>query len=133
MFKRVLLTVALIVPVAMVGLWMWGQSEVPASAQAPAEAGTLDASRTITVLGGGSVSVAPDIARVNMGVETSAETVSDAVAENRAKMDALLDALTEEGVASKDIQTAIPNLCFEWRRKRPANHCSDIAFPTWSR
>jgi uncharacterized protein YggE len=104
MFKRVLLSIALIVPLALAGLWMSGQTAVPAAAQETAVA--TDTSRTITVVGGGMVAAVPDVARVDMGVETSAPTVSEAVAENAAKMDALLAALSEAGVASKDIQTS---------------------------
>jgi uncharacterized protein YggE len=61
--------------------------------------------RGITVVGMGKASGTPDVANVNVGVETQADTVQQAVADNKAKMTSLLDTLKELGIADKDIQT----------------------------
>ena len=61
--------------------------------------------RGITVVGMGKASGTPDVANVDVGVETQADTVQQAVADNKAKMTRLLDTLKELGIADKDIQT----------------------------
>ena len=61
--------------------------------------------RGITVVGTGKAAGTPDVAYVNIGVETQAETVQQAVADNKAKMTKLLDTLKASGIADKDIQT----------------------------
>lgn len=63
-------------------------------------------SRTITVVGTGRAPGAPDVARVNVGVETRAASVQQAVADNKDRMSQLLDALKAFGIAEKDIQTS---------------------------
>ena len=62
--------------------------------------------RGITVVGIGKASGTPDVAQVNVGVETEAASVQQAVADNKAKMTQLLDALKALGIAGKDIQTS---------------------------
>ena len=108
MMKRALLTaivIALLVPVSLGAVWVWGQSVKPAIAQTAEDTSTYNTAETITVLGQGSVSVRPDIARVSIGVETSAGTVSEAAGENEVKMEAILAALDELGIEEKDVQT----------------------------
>jgi uncharacterized protein YggE len=61
--------------------------------------------RGITVVGVGTASGTPDVAHVNVGVETESASVQQAVADNKAKMAQLLDALKALGIADKDIQT----------------------------
>ena len=61
--------------------------------------------RTIAVSGEGKVSVAPDSASFNVGVESSAKTVGAATAEVNARMKAVLDAVTQAGVPAKDVRT----------------------------
>ncbi len=61
--------------------------------------------RTIAVSGEGKVSVAPDSASFNVGVESSAKTVGAATAEVTARMKAVLDAVARAGVAAKDVRT----------------------------
>ena len=106
MFKRVVLLVAamaLLVPVGLAGVWLWGQVSSPAIAQ---ESETeYSPAQTITVVGQGSVRVQPDIAQVSVGVETTAETIAEGVADNEAQMEAILTALEAAGIDAKDIQT----------------------------
>ena len=105
--KAVLVSVviALLVPIGLAGVWLWGQAASPAAAQEAEVSTNYNPAQTITVVGQGSVNIKPDIARVSVGVETSAETISEAVAENEAMMESVLVALQEVGVDEKDVQT----------------------------
>jgi uncharacterized protein YggE len=108
MVKRVTLfvgTIALLVLVGLAGLWAWSQEATPTLAQSTEAASGYNPAQTITVVGQGSARIEPDIARVSIGVETSAETVAEAVTENEAKMESILEALAELGIDDKDIQT----------------------------
>jgi uncharacterized protein YggE len=62
--------------------------------------------RTITVVGEGSVSIKPDIARVMIGVDTVGDSVKKASAESAKTMEAIIATFTKAGVADKDIQTS---------------------------
>jgi hypothetical protein len=57
-------------------------------------------------VGTGKASGTPDVANINIGVETVAASVQQAVNDNKAKMTKLLDALQSLGIADKDIQTS---------------------------
>jgi uncharacterized protein YggE len=110
MLKRVLfvaVTIALIVPLALGAIWLWGRAVPTAEAQtaAPTDEPKYDPARTVTVVGQGSTRVVPNIAQISIGVETSADTVADATKENQVKMKALLAALKKVGILDKDIQT----------------------------
>lgn len=61
--------------------------------------------RVITVVGTGQASGTPDVATVNIGVETSSSSVQQAVADNRTRMNTLLQVLKGQGIADSDIQT----------------------------
>jgi len=108
MLKRVALVgiaIALILPLGVAGVLLWGQAASPAAAQSTESAADYSPAESITVVGQGSVSVRPDIARVSLGVETSAETIGEAVEENETVMASILAALEETGIDDKDIQT----------------------------
>jgi uncharacterized protein YggE len=62
--------------------------------------------RTLSVIGTGKVSAAPDVAEISVGVVTTENTAKEAVAVNNATMEALQRALKERGVAAKDIETS---------------------------
>lgn len=53
---------------------------------------------TITVLGTGAVTIKPDSAMVNLGVQTLSENVSEAVNDNAAKVTRILDGLEQLGL-----------------------------------
>lgn len=108
MGKKILLAVlaiALIVPIGLAGIWVWGQAAHPAAAQAEEEV-KYNTAEVITVVGQGYANVVPDIARISLGVETTGDTVRAAVDDNAAKMTAILEALEGAGIAEKDIQTS---------------------------
>jgi uncharacterized protein len=65
---------------------------------------------TITVSGEGKVNAKPDLVRLDLGVQTDANTVKEAQALNTKQMNAIVDALKSAGIASKDIQTSGYNI-----------------------
>ena len=60
----------------------------------------------IHVSGQGKVSIEPDLAILNLGVETRGATVSEAREAATTAMAAVMGSLTSEGVEDKDIQTS---------------------------
>lgn len=79
----------------------------PTSEPAPPTAG---ADGTITVSGTGTVSVDPDTAVVNLGVQANAATGAAAMDDVNASSAALTEALVAAGIAEEDIQTSGLNL-----------------------
>ena len=116
MIKRVVfaaVVVALAVTVGLTGVWISGEATNRVEAQSADQTAGYSPAQTITVVGRGSARIVPDIARVSIGVATSAATVAEAVAENEAKMEAVLEAIRAEGVEEKDIQTQHYSIQFE--------------------
>ncbi len=62
--------------------------------------------RTITVVGEGKVTIEPDIARAQIGVEVIKSSVKEASDANKAALEAVLAALKAQGIADEDIQTS---------------------------
>jgi uncharacterized protein len=62
--------------------------------------------RWVEVSGEGSVSAAPDFARVTLGVTNAGKTAGEAMAANAKAANALISLIKAEGVAPADIQTA---------------------------
>lgn len=62
--------------------------------------------RAITVVGEGKVSISPDIARAQIGVEVMMPSVKAASDANKELLDAVLAALIDQGIAEEDIQTS---------------------------
>jgi uncharacterized protein YggE len=75
--------------------------------------------KTISVSGRGKISAAPNVADINIGVVTQAETARDALSGNNEKMAALHKALKERGVAAKDIQTTNINVSPRYNQPAP--------------
>lgn len=75
--------------------------------------------REISVEAEGKAYVTPDIAMLNLGVNTRAETAAKAVEENTLKMNKIIEELGKNGVEKKDIQTSSyylnPN--YKWTEK----------------
>jgi hypothetical protein len=80
---------------------------------APAAQTGGTAVRTITVVGTGKASGAPDVAHVNVGVETLGPSLQQVVEDNKTKMATLLAALKAQGIADKDIRTSNYNVYVE--------------------
>ncbi|NTU84456.1 MAG: SIMPL domain-containing protein, partial [Chloroflexales bacterium] len=75
----------------------------PAPAQA--QGSGVPGMRQVTVIGSGEARIAPDMATVQIGVETTAPTTQEALAQNTAQAQAIIDQLKQLGVADKDLQT----------------------------
>ena len=63
------------------------------------------AAHTITVTGSGSVSLVPDVARINLGIGVTRPTVAAARAEAARIMTAIIASATGQGVATQDVRT----------------------------
>ena len=70
----------------------------------------------IWVSGEGSVTLEPDLAMLNLGVETTGKTVAVARAEAATAMDAMVTSLKSNGIAAIDIQTQFFNIApqYQW-------------------
>ena len=66
--------------------------------------------RTISVNGSGQVTLAPDVAYVNIGVHSQADNVADSLSQNNDKAQAVANSLKELGIDPKDIQTSSFNV-----------------------
>ena len=73
------------------------QTDTPTTTQEP---------RTLSINGSGTVTLKPDIAYINIGVQTEGKSAKEAVASNNQQSQKLFDALTSAGIAEKDIQTS---------------------------
>ena len=76
-----------------------------------------DSNGGITVSGSAAISVEPDLAILDMGVEAFGKTVSFARSDAAIAMDAIVSSLKSEGVLEKDIQTQRLNISpkYEWQ------------------
>jgi uncharacterized protein YggE len=77
-----------------------------ASAQAQTAEPKSAAQARIVVVGEGSVTVAPDYARIRSGVTSEAKTVKQASDSNAKLMTNVIAALVDAGIAKRDIQTS---------------------------
>lgn len=62
--------------------------------------------RTLSVNGNGVVTLEPDIAMIQIGVQTENKNAQEAVAENNQQTQQLFDALAAAGIAENDIKTS---------------------------
>ena len=90
-------------------------ARVPVQPQtaAPLAAASTDIPRPdggIWVTGQASVSVAPDLVLLNVGVEAIAETVAEARGQAADAMDAIVEAVKANGLEDKDVQTLSLNI-----------------------
>jgi len=74
-----------------------------------------DAPNTLTVIGTGEASGAPDIARLTLGVEARSTNPEQAMNDVSRKMDAVIKTLQSAGVKPEDIQTSNFNIHTEER------------------
>ena len=114
-FSRMMMVLALL----FAALFAWSTIANPAQAQVEEPPTTEDTPRTITVSGMGEVNAQPDVAVVNLGVETQAESAREAIDQNNGQMQALIDALTAVGVAEENIQTQVVRLNPQYADQQP--------------
>ena len=70
---------------------------------------------SIWVSGRGEVTIAPDLVRLNVGVEATATTVAVANGQAAAAMDAIIGALRARGIEGVDVQTRSFNIFPDYR------------------
>ncbi len=78
----------------------------PALAQAPVTIAAAPVPTTFSLSAVGETRIAPDMAAINLGVNTDAPTAGDALRANAARMTAVIAALKKGGLADRDIQTS---------------------------
>jgi uncharacterized protein len=77
-----------------------------AASPAAAQTGTpADTPRTITVTGTGTAYGAPDVATIQIGVQTRGTDAGQTVGDNTTRMETLIAAIKGLGIAEKDLQT----------------------------
>ncbi len=104
MKKRFLLLFAgIAILMLTAGLLVGCQPSVSAAAGANQQTG-------IFVSGEGKVTVTPDVANIQLGIQAQAKTVADAQNQAVKAMNDVMAALTGNGVAQKDIQTQYFNI-----------------------
>ena len=96
MKKNWLVGISLALVLAVVGL---------CGCAAPEQINLVSQQEGIWVSGQGVVTVTPDIATLRLGVEVQAATVAIAQSQAIEAMDEVMAALTDNGIAEKDIQT----------------------------
>jgi uncharacterized protein YggE len=101
--KLILVLLAAVVALGLAGCVAAGA--LPAGSS-PAAWGAGASTRYVTVVGRGEAKAKPDIASLDVGVQTKAEKVSDAVSQAQAVMNEVLAALAEQGIAKDDIRTS---------------------------
>ncbi|MGD2147640.1 MAG: SIMPL domain-containing protein [Anaerolineae bacterium] len=89
------------------------QAAPAGTSQAAASPDWQEQQRAVTVVGTGKVSLVPDVARVNIGADAMADTVSAARREVEGRTEAILVALEQMGVEAKDIQTSHYSIHYE--------------------
>jgi uncharacterized protein len=75
--------------------------------------------RWVEVSGEGSVSAAPDFARVNLGVTSTGKTAGEAMTANAKAANALVSLIKADGVAPADIQTSAVSISPMFSRPSP--------------
>jgi len=103
LFSSLFLLLALVVGAVALRAFDFSAAEV-AHAQSAGTIPTLP--RTITVVGEGKVTIEPDIARAQIGVEVIKTSVKEASDANKTALEAVLAALKAQGIADEDIQTS---------------------------
>lgn len=78
-----------------------------------------DETPRITITGTGNVSVAPDMAILNLGVTREAETAREALDENNAAMAQVIEAMKAQGIEGKDLQTSNFSIQPRYTHHRP--------------
>ena len=90
----------------LVAVLALGSIAAPARAQGPAAVAASPVPTTFSLSAVGETKVAPDMATINLGVNTEAATAGEALRANATKMTAVIAALKKGGLADRDIQTS---------------------------
>lgn len=107
--NKKLLAVLGIVAVLMVGIWSINLQSSVSTAENKSDKKISD-KRIVKVEGSASISAKPDVAYINIGVETLNKDVEKAQIENAGKINKVIEAITKVGVVKDDITTTNYNI-----------------------
>jgi uncharacterized protein YggE len=110
MRTKTFLAVGMVVMLVMVGLAGCSAARVAAADVPPVSVNVGNQQTGIWVNGEGKVTITPDIAILSLGVSAQTTSVAEAQSQASAAMDKVMTALTDGGVAKKDIQTQYFNV-----------------------
>jgi len=112
MKRKLIFIVCLALAVLIVGAsgCTWGPSPESSPTELAPSIILSQQNTGIWVTGEGKVTVVPDVAILNLGVEAQAATVAEAQRQAAEAMDAIIKELDERGVAKKDIKTQYYNI-----------------------
>lgn len=96
--------------IAVLAIGALGANLLMGPGRAQAQTVGVTGMRQITVVGTGESRIKPDMATVQIGVETAAATSQEALAQNTAQANAIIEQIKQLGVEEKDIQTSNFNI-----------------------
>lgn len=105
--KKRILFFSLILCVALIGGYFIGTIDITKEVSIASED---DLNNTITVTGEGVIKISPDVAYINIGVETRNKDSKIAQLENSKKMDLIMKQIKKEGIDEKFIKTIEYNI-----------------------
>lgn len=105
MKNKWLLALALVAVLLVAGLAGCSAETVVGKSASPLEVKMNSQQEGIWVNGEGKVVAVPDVATVSLGISAKADTVAQAQSQASEAMNKVMKALTDNGVAKKDIQT----------------------------
>ncbi len=100
--QRFLLILAVLMPLAL----LLSSCSSEGGAAPTVQSNLTQTNRSIIVVGQGKASGSPDVAHINIGVETTGASAQEAVNANRQQMTTLLDRIKAIGISDKDIRTS---------------------------
>lgn len=103
--KKVRTSLLVIAAVGMMGLLLGCGAKAQAGGGTTYASAGGDVAYTINVSGSGLASNTPDIADIQLGVESVTDEAAQAISESTTAMQAVLDAVKALGIEDKDIQT----------------------------
>ena len=106
--RRIASPLAALAAPALIGGALLLGAAAPAMAQTATDAAFK--ATTFSLSAYGETRVAPDMATINLGVQTDAPTAAEALKANGARMNQVLAALKKAGIVERDIQTSNLNL-----------------------
>ena len=105
MKTKILLAVGVVVMLLMISLAGCSAAGVDAATTTPIAVDVSNQQTGIWVNGQGKLNVTPDLATITLGVSSQSVSVAEAQSKAATAMDNIMKALTDKGIAKKDIQT----------------------------
>ena len=113
MFRKTSIVIVVFVLATLLAGCMAVQAGPQAEEQVVPAPALAQMERDITVVGIGRVNLVPNVAKINVGAEFRAITVSEAKNKVDRQMEAIAAALEELGITDKDIQSSQYSIFYE--------------------